>query len=119
LSEHTATINNLTTADDDDNNQQKKLSNKERKQLEAKQRQKTAPLRKKIKQLESNMETLSKKLLEIEQQLSDSDIYAENNKQKLQQLLLEKAELDRQHEADELNWLENSEKLESLISNTF
>ncbi|MDT8282509.1 MAG: ATP-binding cassette domain-containing protein [Gammaproteobacteria bacterium] len=90
------------------------LSNKERKQLEAQQRQQTAPLRKKIQHLESNMEKLSKKLAEIEKQLSDSAIYTEQNKQKLQQLLLEKAELDKKHEADEFDWLEHNEQLENI-----
>ncbi len=60
------------------------------------------------------MEKLSKKLAEIEKQLSDSDVYTEQNKQKLQQLLLEKAELDKKHEADESDWLENNEQLENI-----
>lgn len=111
LNEHNAAISNNITAD---NNDQQTLSNKERKQLEAQQRQKTAPLTKKIKQLEKNMEKVSKQLAEIEVQLSDSDIYTDQNKQKLQQLLIEKTELDKQHEADELDWLENTEQLENI-----
>jgi ATP-binding cassette subfamily F protein 3 len=118
LSEHTATTSSPSELDNknspDDNKNQQKLSNKERKQQEAQQRKKSAPLRKKISQLESNMEKLSTKLLEIEQQLSDSDIYTEKNKQKLQQLLIDKAELDNQHETDEMAWLDNSEQLENL-----
>jgi len=89
-------------------------SNKERKQLEAQQRQKTAPLRKKIKKLEDDMEKLTKKLAEIDQQLADSSIYSEGNKQQLQQLLIKKSELDKAHEALELDWLERSEELENL-----
>ena len=58
------------------------------------------------------MHKISNKLTEINQQLSNSDIYAEKNKQKLQQLLLEKIELDKKHEANELDWLDASEKLE-------
>jgi ATP-binding cassette subfamily F protein 3 len=118
LSEHTAAASSPSELDNKnspgDNKNQQKLSNKERKQQEAQQRKKSAPLRKKISQLESNMEKLSTKLLEIEQQLSDSDIYTEKNKQKLQQLLIDKAELDNQHEADEMAWLDNSEQLENL-----
>ena len=89
-------------------------SNKERKRLEAQRRQRTAPLRKKIKQLEDGMEELSSKLSDIEQKLSDNDIYADENKQKLQQLLIDKSELDKAHEAMELEWLEYSEELENI-----
>jgi len=97
------------------NNNTQNISNKQRKQIEAEKRKQTLPLRKKIKQLEDGMHKISKKLGEINEQLSNSDIYAENNKQKLQQLLLEKAELDKKHEASELDWLDNSEELEKLI----
>ena len=83
LSEHNASLtNNANTAIKNTNNQD--ISNKERKKLEAAQRQKTAPLRKKIKQLEDNMQKISDKQSVINQQLSDSDIYAEKNKQKLE-----------------------------------
>ena len=89
-------------------------SNRERKQLEAQQRQKTAPLRKKIKKLEDDMEKLTEKLAQIEQQLADNDIYSEENKQQLQQLLIDKSELDKAHESMEIDWLEYSEELENL-----
>ncbi|MFV9614806.1 MAG: ATP-binding cassette domain-containing protein [Gammaproteobacteria bacterium] len=110
LSEHNAARMNQTNTSTVNNDQN--ISNKERKQLEAVLRKKTLPLRKKIKQLEDEMHKISNKLIKINQQLSDSDIYAEQNKQKLQQLLLEKAELDKTHEANELDWLDVSEKLE-------
>lgn len=113
LSEHNASLtNNTNTAIKNTNNQD--ISNKERKKLEAAQRQKTAPLRKKIKQLEDNMQKISDKQSVINQQLSDSDIYAEKNKQKLQQLLLEKAALDKAHENAELDWFDANEELEKI-----
>jgi ATP-binding cassette subfamily F protein 3 len=110
LSEHNIARISQTKTSTINNSQN--ISNKERKQLEAVQRKKTLPLRKKIKKIEDEMHKISKKLIKINQQLSDSDIYAEQNKEKLQQLLLEKAELDKTHEANELDWLETSEKLE-------
>ncbi len=111
LSEHNnAQINQTKTASNDVRN----ISNKERKQREAEKRKQTLPIRKKIKQLEDEMSRISKKLTAINGQLSDSEIYAENNKPKLQQLLLEKAELDRQHETNELDWLDNNEELENI-----
>jgi ATP-binding cassette subfamily F protein 3 len=112
LSEHNIALINQTNTSTSNNKQN--LSNKERKQFEAEQRKKTLPLRKKIKQLEDNMQKITKKLVVINQQLSDSDIYTEQNKKKLQQLLLEKAELDKNHEANELDWLDASEKLENI-----
>ncbi|VAW55261.1 Bis-ABC ATPase YheS [hydrothermal vent metagenome] len=89
-------------------------SKKEKKQYSAKKRKQTLPLRKKIKQLEDEMQKISKKLIEINEQLANNKIYAEPNKQKLQQLLLEKSTLEKNHEASELNWLDNNEKLENI-----
>ena len=111
LSEHNTTRTDGTISSNNNIDNQS-LTNKERKRLQAEQRKKTLPLRKKIKQLENEMHRISSKLIEINQQLSGSDIYAEQNKQKLQQLLLEKVELDKTHEINELNWLDASEKLE-------
>jgi ATP-binding cassette subfamily F protein 3 len=117
LSEHNTAQNNPA---DTSTSNTRDLSKKERKQLEAEHRKKTLPLRKKIKQIEADMQKITKKLVDINQQLSGSDIYGEQNKQKLQQLLLEKAELDKTHEANELDWLDTSEELEkfSISSNT-
>ena len=111
LSEHNASLTNSATASTKNINNPD-ISNKERKKLEAAQRQKTAPLRKKIKQLEDTLQRTSEKQSALNQQLSDSNIYAEENKQKLQQLLLEKADLDKVHDDAELEWLDASEELE-------
>ncbi len=111
LSEHNATRANSTLSSNSNIDNQG-FTNKERKRVEAEQRKKTLPLRKKLRQLEDEMHKISEQLIEINKQLSKSDIYAEQNKKKLQQLLLEKAELDKRHEANELDWLNASEKLE-------
>ena len=60
------------------------------------------------------MQKISDKLNEIEQQLADNDIYSEQNRQKLQQLLQEKAALDKTHENAESEWFETSEQLENI-----
>ncbi len=118
LSEHKTALLNTTTSlsqsASNNNIDNQGLTNKERKQLQAEQRKKTLPLRKKIKQLEDEMHKISDKLTTINQQLSGSDIYTEQNKQKLQKLLLEKTKLDKTHEANELDWLDSSEELEKL-----
>ena len=111
LSEHNASLTNnaISTTRNASNLE---ISNKDRKRLEAAQRKKTAPLRKKIKQLEDTLQKVSVKQAKINTLLSGSDIYAEENKQKLQQLLLDKADLDKAHDDAELEWLDTSEELE-------
>ena len=117
LSDHNASIKNAnqvsrtTTENAETNN----LSSKERKRLEATQRQKTLPLRKEIQKLEKIMQQTSDKIKVINDKLSDSDIYTDNNKQKLQEALFEKAELDRKHDDAEISWLELNEELEKLV----
>ena len=73
-----------------------------------------ARTRKEIKQLEDTMQEISEKQSELNQLLSDSDIYTEENKLKLQQLLLEKAELDKAHESAESAWLDANEAIEKI-----
>jgi len=112
LSEHNSQLNKTISSNTNNKNTSSSISNKERKRIEAEQRQKTAPLRKKVKQLEDTLEKLTKKITDINQQLGDNDIYADNNKQKLQLLLLEKAELEKSHDKAELEWLDVHEELE-------
>lgn len=111
LSEHNASLTNNAISTAKNTNHQE-ISNKDRKRQEAEQRKKTAPLRNKIKQLEDTLQKVSEKQAKINTLLSDSDIYAEENKQRLQQLLLEKADLDKAHDDAELEWLDTSEELE-------
>jgi ATP-binding cassette subfamily F protein 3 len=119
LSEHNAALSVNTSNDDSKkaNNSTKTLTNKERKRLEAEQRQKTLPLRKRIQKLENDMQKISNELIEIEQMLSNSDIYTDQNKQRLQQLLLKKAEFDKSHDTAETEWFECTEELENFLGN--
>ena len=89
---------------------------KDRKRLEAEQRQRLQPLRKRVTQAETKLEKLHAAQAELEKQLADPDIYSEHNKQKLQQCLLKKADADKQCEAVETEWMQASEELEELIS---
>ena len=117
LSEHNAALS-VNTSNDDSNKSKsstKTLTNKERKRLEAEQRQKTLPLRKRIEKLEADMQQISNELTEIDQMLSNSDIYTDQNKQRLQQLLLKKAEFDKSHDTAETEWFECTEELENFL----
>ncbi len=53
---------------------------------------------------------------ELEKQLSDPDIYSEENKQKLKSLLLEKSETDKNLGNVEMQWMELSEEYESAFA---
>jgi ATP-binding cassette subfamily F protein 3 len=97
-----------STADNDS-----KVDKKAQRQQSAAQRQQLKPLTNKLKNLESQMEKLQSKLGEIETQLSDTSIYDDKNKAKLQQLLLDQASLQQQLESTEENWLMISEELEA------
>ncbi len=115
LSEHNSNRStNVDSTNSKNQNTPSNISNKERKRLEAEQRQKTAPLRKKVKQLENTIEHFSEKLADINIQLADNNIYADENKEKLQQILMEKADLEKTHDNAEEEWLMIHEELEQL-----
>jgi len=89
---------------------------KEQRRQAAEKRQQLQPLTKKIKQLERELEKLSEQKEQIEQVLSQADIYEEQNKVQLKQLLADQIENSRLLENVEEQWMEVSEELE-LLSN--
>ena len=113
LSEHNNAKNSNTSVDANQRTSNT-ISNKERKRIEAAQRQKTAPMRKKAKQLEILIEKHSHKIADINQRLADSNIYADTNKDKLQSLIMEKANLEKKHDNAELEWLDIHEVIEQI-----
>jgi ATP-binding cassette subfamily F protein 3 len=95
---------------------QPKVDKKNQRQQSAAQRQQLKPLTNKLKSLETQMEKLQKRLGEIETQLSDSSIYEDTNKARLQALLAEQATLQPQLADCEENWLLVSEEIEAASS---
>ncbi|MGC8119955.1 ATP-binding cassette domain-containing protein [Marinobacter sp. VGCF2001] len=87
---------------------------KARKRQEAELRQKLSPWRKKQAKLESGMDQLQEKLSAVEASLAAPDLYSDEQKLQLKQLLAEQAEYKRQLEVVEAQWLEVSETVESL-----
>jgi len=85
---------------------------KERKRLEAEQRQRLQPLRKELQALEKNLDTLQKEKTRLEQQLADPALYGEAKKDALKTLLQEKGRLDQALAETEERWLALSEELE-------
>lgn len=97
------------TADSDD-----KTDRKAQRQAAASRRQQLQPLRKQVQQAEKNMEKLQAQLDSAEAELNDPDIYAEDNKQRLQSLLKIQGEVRQQLAAVEEEWLQLSEEYEIL-----
>lgn len=112
--QHNILRNNNDSSVIEQQNSGQNISGKDKKRIEAEQRKKTQPLRNRIKKLEDTLQKVSEKITGINQQLADNDIYTDNNKDKLQRLLIEKAELDKIHDDSELDWLEAHEALEKL-----
>ena len=60
------------------------------------------------------MQKFSEQLARIEEQLSDTSLYEESNKEKLKKLLSEQATLREQNDDTEEQWLAIQEELEAL-----
>ena len=97
-------------------NENSSQNRKEQKRREAELRQQSAPLRKKIAQFEMEMEKLTNRLSQIEQQLADGELYDSQNKEKLTALLNEQVQLKKNLEIVETDWLATQEELEVLIA---
>lgn len=89
---------------------------KEQKRLEAELRQQTAPLRKKITQLEKDLEKASEKLNQLETLLASSEIYEAENKAQLTETLAKQIEAKKAVEEIEMEWLDCQEQLEALLN---
>ena len=89
---------------------------KEQTRREAELRQQTAPFRKKIVQLEDKMDKYSQQLVEIENQLSDSELYNAENKEKLTALLNEQVTVKKSLEIVEADWMIAQETLEGMLN---
>ena len=96
-----------------ENQTKPKLDRKATKRLEAEFRQKTQPLRKLISKHEKIMGDAQQALEELENQLSDTELYTAENKDKLKKILAKQAEHKAQLEESEMVWLEAQEQLET------
>ena len=87
---------------------------KQKKRREAERRQQIAPLRKKLQSAEKEMARLGRIKLELQQSLSAADIYTEENKDRLADLLARQAINEAQLKSQEEAWLKASEDLEAV-----
>ncbi len=90
------------------------LAKKEQKRKEADIRKQLQPITSKIKRAERNMEKLSSEKASIEEQLANTELYEDANKEKLKKLLTEQAYVEKElHEVEE-QWMLLSEEYEEL-----
>ena len=89
---------------------------KERKRQEAELRQQLQPLNKKIKRAERVLEKLNTQKEEIEAQLGESELYNEENKERLKDLLTDQAYLQKELDQAESDWLSASESYEDMLN---
>ncbi|MBF4374625.1 ABC transporter ATP-binding protein [Vibrio anguillarum] len=87
---------------------------KDQKRREAEFRIQTAPIRKKLTQLEAKMDTLNAALAQTEAQLSDTSLYEAENKAKLTEVIALQARSKSALEAIEMEWMSEQETLEQL-----
>lgn len=88
------------------------INRKEQRRLEAEERQKLQPIRNSIKKIESKIDKLNAQKSQLHEQLSQSDIYEDANKDKLNALLIEQGQVNETLDALEMDWLTLNEELE-------
>ena len=91
---------------------------KERKRQEAERRQQLQPLSKKVKRAERILEKLGEQKEKVDSQLADSDIYMEDNKGRLKDLLTDQAYIQKELDQAENDWLEASQAYESALQSS-
>ncbi|HDI3225158.1 TPA: ABC transporter ATP-binding protein [Vibrio cholerae] len=87
---------------------------KEQKRREADFRKLTAPIRKKLTQLEEKLDKLNHVVSEMEVQLSDTSLYEAQNKATLTEVLAKQAAAKSELEQVELEWMAEQETLEEM-----
>ncbi len=97
-----------------------RVDRKAERRQEAEARQKMSvvrkPIEKQIARLEKRLDELNALKSPVDSRLSDSEIYADANKEELKKLLMRQAELTQELDAVESEWLEQQAALEELGS---
>lgn len=90
---------------------------KQQKRLEAEKRKRLAPLKKQLTKLEQQLERAQNEMTKVEEQLANNDLYNDERKAELQQLLGQQTDLSQTIEAVEMEWMELSEEYEAASIN--
>lgn len=94
------------------NNAQSQTARKDQRRESAEKRKRLQPLKNKVDKLEKQMEVLQQKKAQLEEKLGDSELYSDAKKEALKQVLLDKANVDSDLEAIEMEWMEVLEQYE-------
>jgi ATP-binding cassette subfamily F protein 3 len=89
---------------------------KQRKREEAERRNRLSPLRAEVARCEARIAELERRRQEIEAELANPDIYGEQAKQRLQELLKAQTQVRRDLHAGEEAWVAASERLEAELA---
>ncbi|WPC73852.1 ABC transporter ATP-binding protein [Vibrio porteresiae] len=103
-----------TQSNPNKDNSNSAAAKKEQKRRDAEFRTLTAPIRKKITQLETKLEKLNAVISDVENQLAESSLYEAANKAKLTELLALQASSKSQLEDVEMEWMAEQETLEAM-----
>ena len=87
---------------------------KQQRQDAAVKRQQMRPLQNKIQKLEKQMETYNKEKQTLHEQLADSELYDEENKDKLKAILEKQTKVEQVLQEVEEEWLLANEEMEGL-----
>jgi len=116
LAEHNkgAVITDFDNKQEGKQQQNTASAKKEQKRLDAQRRKQLQPLTSKIRRSEQVMEKLGAEKVDIETQLADTNLYSDDNKDKLKKLLTDQAYLQKELDQAEAEWLEATEAHEEL-----
>jgi len=104
----------LTNKSDTDSTEtSSSVNKKEQRKVDAERRKRLKPLYDAQKKADKQLEKYHGQQKTLEEQLADSTLYDENNKEKLKKILINKAEVDQALEEVELEWMDISEQLEA------
>lgn len=90
------------------------VNKKEQRKLDADRRKKLKPFYDALKKADKALEKYHLQQKDLENKLADTSLYDDANKATLKQVLQDKAQVDSDLEATEIEWMEISEQLETL-----
>ncbi len=97
-----------------ENTESAAISKKQLRQQSAEKRKQLKPLQNRLKNLEKKLAVLSAEKQQHEQMLSDNELYNDKNRTRLDEVLQQQAQVNQALSEVEAEWLEVSEKLETM-----
>lgn len=114
LAEHKRGVTHPTEEADNNKNAHSAKAKKAQKRLDAERRKELQPISNRIKRAERVMQKLTANKNDIEQQLANTELYNDENKEQLKQLLTDQAYIQKELDSAEEDWLAASESYERL-----